>query len=537
LAAALEESGHSAHIYDYGVVEVLERLVPKELRASAQMLASRALGETPLRSLSTLTAVWQLRGMTRKLRARQHALHLDVARELADAKPDFAVFVVDSPDEYAGTLAVASRLRKLLPSIRMAITGEFVEAYGERLAAGQGIVDALCGMYPEHTLVQWADWLARPEDWPRLPGLTLPAKGRPCFRDQSHIDFDPNCLRTGCYRPDVYPALAEGKLKLFTLETTRSCSSDCTACPHAVQEGLVPRTRSARLMCDDMAHIMRHQHAAVFHFGGVPAPFEQAAAVASEILSRGLSVKYTRNMSVVGANPALFSTLKASGCQGLSFRIDTGSQYLLDEYYRRGFGVSECERILRACRFSDMAAITRFTYPCPVDDYHTRAETVRLIERIRPTAALIDMPDMSSRADWGRLPTEFGFKEDTEAFLRAAADGPASGAAPLVPWSAFASRQSRITAGQALQENDDLVRELEDVPVSTSLTPELFLVARMSGYEGHEQDFGALMRRRLLTGDVGGVAAVVDNFNRRVTARADAGVHAPHMAILKAVGN
>jgi len=535
LAASLEEAGHSARILDYGVLETLERLMPKGMRTTAQTLAMRAFGDTPMRSLSTLSAVWKLRTMARRLRARQSVLHAEIAQALADEQPDFAVFLVETANDLAGAIAIATRLQKLLPSVRTAAIGDFIESYGERIAANQNVLDGLCGLYPERTLVQWADWLARPEDWPKLPGLILSSRGRPCFRDHSQVDFDPDTLRTGNYRTDIYPALAEGKFKLFTLESGRSCSSDCTACPHSVKEGLVPRTRSARVLCDDVAAIMRQQAACAFHFGGVPAPFEHGAAVAAEILSRGLSLKYTRNTTIAGANPTLFSTLKASGCQGLSFRVDSGSQYLLDEYYRRGFGISECERILRACRFSDMGAILRFTYPCPMDDLHTRAETIRLIERTRPTAALLDLPDMSPRADWGRLPAEFGFQENVDPFVRAAINGNAPASAPFLPWSAFTETKQSVL--QAVQEHEDLLMDIEDVPVSTCLTPEAFLIARLSGYEGHEQDFGALMRRRFLTGDIAGIASAIENFNRHVATRADASSHVPHVAMLKAVGN
>ena len=243
------------------------------------------------------------------------------------------------------------------------------------------------------------------------------------------------------------------------------------------------------------------------------------------------------------ADPSQLATLRAAGAEAVSFKVETGSQWLLDEYYMKRHDVTTTERVLRACRLSDLFAAARFTYPCPADDYHTRAETLRLIERTRPSAALIELPEVIPGSPWCARPDEFGFDVDLEAFLRRAALGRERSSLPLREWTALTSclgSQYRVgtrSLSQAARDNELLTREVAALGVSTILTPEGALLARISGYEGNEQDFCSLLRRQFFTGDAAAIAAAAERFNERAAGPAHnvgLGVAGP---LLAAVGN
>ena len=540
VAGCLLEAGHVTKVSDYGTVQTLERLFPQQLRPATQTLADGLFGGVPATSLAALTAVWRMRGMGREVRARQEALAREVADEIAATKTiDFVVFVIEHAEDLKGTLAAAKHLRAAAPAVRTVAVGGFVERYGTALAGMSAVFDCLCLGDGGRPVVEWADHLDRPETWGDVPNLVLVDGKDTPRKSERDYDSDINHMPPPAYDATTYPALAgQAKFRVFGVECGRGCDCGCPACPEAEVNGPIPRAKSPRAICDEMAGLVREHGTRAFRLLGSVSP-----AVAYEILARGLNVRYTQGFHLEEAQPALFPTLRAAGGEAISFRVETGSQWLLDKYYMKRYDVTTTERVLRACRLSDLFAAARFTYPCPADDYHTRAETLRLIERTRPNASLIELPEVIPGTPWCARPDEFGFDVDIGAFLRRAALGRERSSLPLREWTNLTQclgSQYRVGArslSQAARDNELLAREVEALGVSTVLTPEAALVARISGYEGNEQDFCSLLRRQFFTGDAVAIASAAERFNDRAAGPAHdigLGVARP---LLAAVGN
>jgi len=115
LAASLCEAGHTTRIADYGTASMLDRFFPRKAQTTAQGISDRILSDPTAGSLSTLTALWQLRGMDRALRAQQEAVAAEVAAEIAkETGLDFVVVDINEPDDLKGTLALG-RLQSITP--------------------------------------------------------------------------------------------------------------------------------------------------------------------------------------------------------------------------------------------------------------------------------------------------------------------------------------------------------------------------------------------------------------------------------------
>jgi len=540
VAGCLLDAGHATQIRDYGTVQTIERLFPQRLRPATQTLADGLFGGVPASSLAALTAVWRMRGMGRELRARQDALAREAADEIAATKGiDFVVFTIEHAEDLRGTLAAAKRLRAAAPGVRTAAVGAFVERYGAVLAGMSVVFDCLCVGDAGRSVVEWAERLDRRETWGDVPNLVfLDPKGAP-RKSARDYDSDIDHMPAPAYDAATYPALTgQGKFGVFSVECGGGCDRGCPACFEAEANGPRPRAKSPRAVCDEMARLVRKHGTRAFRLVGSVNP-----AVAYEILTRGLNVRYTQGLRLEEAEPALFATLRAAGGEAVSFRLESGSQWLLDEYYMKGHNITTTERVLRACRLSGLFAVARFTYPCPADDYHTRAETLRLIERTRPNAALIELPEVIPGSPWCTRPGEFGFDVDIQGFLRRAALGRERSSLPLRQWTALTSslgsayRVGTRSLSQATRDNELLTREVEALGVSTVLPPEAALVARISNYEGNEQDFCSLLRRQFFTGDAAAIAAAAKRFNERAASpphNIGLGVAGP---LLAAVGN
>jgi len=534
MAASLMDAGHETQVVDLGTVEAFARQFPAEMRSVTRSFADRLFSERTSSPLEYVAALWRLRGMRQAMQTQRKAFLRETAADLLSfGGIDFIVFDVSRAEDFAGVALVAQQLRASLPRLRMACAGLFAQHYAPLLGSAR-MFDCFLVRDPERTVVAWAECVGDAEAWEKVPNLFLPHTGRMTeYRGSSSV----NTLPLPVYDEDVYPAMAPGgKLRLFDIECSRGCGRKCLHCAEPGAEAGSAQMKSARRIGDEMAQLVRQHAGTVFRLTGGAACANYAASVAFEVLSRGLPVRYCRTGAVADMNAVIFSALQASGCQALDFHIGTGSQWMLDGYYNRGFCVTPLEAVLRESRRCGIYTSTHFTYPVPADDYHTRAETVRLIERTRPDAVVVSLPEAMPGSEWYNQAESFGFELDKPAFIKRLMTEDVAAPSPLRLWKSQRYLRQGRTLARAADERDGLIRECAELGVSTVVTAELALAARVSGHGGHEDEFSALLARRFFTGDAASLAAAVDRFNERAAALARPSLLG-YPPILAAVGN
>jgi len=525
LAAGLDEGGHTTCIRDYGTASMLDRLFPRKVQSTAQDISGRILTSPSAGSLSTLTALWQLRGMDRTLRAQQETVAAEIASEIAAEKGlDFVVLDIDQPEDLKGALTIGERLRSLKPALRLVAVGAFAEVYAETLLRVCSVFDCVSVQDADWSLSRWAERLDRPDTWRLIPNLVYAQHGH--IRPTAEcVGLDLEGLPVPAYRDEIYPALAgHEKLCLLGVEASRGGAPETAT-----------RTRSPRVICDEISHWIRAHGTRAFRFLGPESPASHVDALAYEILSRGQTMWYSRVGAIHDTRLQSFSALRQSGCQAMAFDLGTGSQMLLDDFYGRGFLVSQAEQVVRACKLSGIFTATGFAYPCPADDYHTRAETLRFAERTRPDSAFVSLPSFAININERLARRTFDVTPDQ--YIRHVNSGRDRFSVPAFKNRGDGHFRHVRSLGDVLRENDVLTRELAGIGISTVLSPEAALVARVCGYEGQEEDFNALFRQRLFAGDAAGVAGAVERFNQRVASSANMVAFKPFRPALAAVGN
>lgn len=533
VAGSLREAGHEPTIHDFGSVEGLARLYPRHVRSTTQRFADRLFSETPASPWNAFSTLWRLRGLGATLRDEEARVCGDIADDLGrSGDVDLAVFCVDRAEDLRGAHLIASRMLERSPSTRFVVMGSFIEHYGGFLLDLADTFEFVILADPEVAVAELAGRLDVVRTAALPPNVGTFCDGRLIISERKNSAFPPP--GRACYDEAAYPHFAgDDKFKVLGLEWTRGCPRDCHTCPDARTVGGEVSRKSARALTDDMLRLAHEHGTRVFRFVG-PAPADNGVSVACEILNRGMHAVYMQPAAISEPGPSAFPTLRAAGCLSVSFGIDSGSQRLLDDFYMRGFGVTEAEDILRASREAGLFTATRFTYPCPADDYHTRAETVRMIRRTTPDSAIVQLPEALPGSNWFRFAAEFGFVLDVDGYLRRALNGKGRGSLPLCSWKTLRSRWSTRSLPQACREYEELADEIEEAGISTNVDPVTALIARVSGYEGHERDFGALLRRQLITGDAASLAALARRFNERARLSATTDMLSPLPA---AVGN
>ncbi|HIJ74201.1 MAG TPA: hypothetical protein HPP83_08885 [Candidatus Hydrogenedentes bacterium] len=495
-AACLIGAGHFTRIQDYGTLETLEQLAssPPSLRRLPTFPGRRRNGPG--------------------LRPTLEAFHRQVSRELAAfPRTDFIAFYIEDRPALAGAVQVSKRLREIKPDLKLVGFGPGTRLCGGTLLKTATAFDCLCLHDGGRALAQLADRIHAPQTWGTIPGLLIPAPGHP--QTTPGPDTHSLVLLPGAdYGPATYPALrSRTKLMLFTIEDSHGCDFTCHGCPRGSARRPFVQTRPSAAVADEVWRIGKEYGARAFHFCNAGSPAAQVKAVACELMARHLTVWYSRAWHVRHTSPAALRALTASGCRAVSFRIDTGSQRLLDDYYGRGFGVTETESVLRASKAAGLFTVARFTYPCPEDDTHTREETLRLLERARPHSAPVAVPELLPGSAWDAHPENFGFRPHTERQLGALLRRLQRDGARGVPRGFMPRRIGVWTAVQAIRENASLRRTIEERGIPSTLPEDVALMAKFAGYDGREVAFADMLGARLRNGDAAGAAAFVEGFN------------------------
>ena len=540
LAGSLLEAGHWTQVWDYGTVEGFERLFPPRWGDSVQGLADRWLNDPGL-TLAPGTGTLRLsRRLVQAMARRRRELCAEVVDAVeAAAGLDFVVLAVNHGGELPGVLDLARRLRERRPGLRLVATGAWLDRYAEALAQTDcaHVFDCLCVGDRELGLLELAANLMRPEALMSLPNvIATGAGGRqvPLRCEKRNLD----ALPAPVYSEEVYPALHRStQLKLFTLEDSRGCGEACHTCTlPAWSEGRV-RLRSVRAVCNEVSRLRQAHGARTFRFAGTGTPPFHAEAIAQAMLARRMAVTYNRSLQLCHAEPDIAAALRASGCQACTVRVDTGSQRLLDDYYGRALGVGQAERVLRECVAEGIYTVEQFTYPCPADDYHSREETLRLIQRTRPHAMAVGLPELAPGSNWHTWATEFGFDIHRRRYQRWVLDGCAGfdtpwGGAQNVPY-----RLGDYSPRKALAENAAVVADTKEHGPATHVSADLALVARVAGHAGQEGEYSLEFLRLCLTGDAIGLATQIERFNARACVSPHSLVCRPFKPALAAVGN
>lgn len=488
MAGGLANAGHDPVIWDAGTVEMLAR------RASG--IACGQLRQTTDSLIGHIADGLSIRNAVRNLRAHEQKVVAGWARALtANRPPDLLVFTVDAPEEWGGICELATLIKQSWPGTPQFITGAIPTQYSTLLNFRNRSFAGIIREGDEEALCALADTVGQPSLWRGIQGLIL--------ADSEASDakpYSPGPVSMPVYDAGVYPAMAgDAKLRVFSIH-------------ERVPQSQSPwRDSSASIRRDtDIAREVRtvqsRYEGAAFVFEDRNVPTGAIARLSHRLLRDGLDVLHARAAHVCDITPDTMPLLRAAGCCSLGLHVFTGSQLLLDRVYGAPIGVTEIEHRIHAAKTHGFYTVAQFHFPCVEDDYHTEAETLRLVQRTRPHGALVHPPMHAGlfrpAAQWR-----------ADAFGRRVAGAP--GSMPGLDFSP--NRLSTIYRGTECLEHG-----FAEIETPTRVSAELALVAAVLGWEGDEAEFAERMQEQLAHGDPIRVSSLVESFNYRLAARARA---------------
>ncbi len=448
--------------------------------------------------------------------------------------PDLALIQIQRSKDVADARLLARKLKERHSELVVAVAGDFVDHFSRLLLHGSIEFDAACLGSPESVIPGLARNLAHRERWNTIPGLLFRDGAGLAEGSGSAVRIDP-LFSSADYHPARYPGLLDGgKIKLFTLPQS-------TGHAHRghYRGGSPPRkrvVRECRQMRSDLEQLHRLYGAEIFHVSGSHTPTEMVQGFASECLGLPFSIRYSRDAHVHELCADAVQALSVSGCEAVGLSLLTGSQWTLSDYYGENWTISEAEACLRHIRAHGLYLHTEFTFPCPVDDYHTRAETFRIVRRNRPDGVHITLPTLVPGSAWFQHANDFDFALSLKKFEAWVCNPPFAASlrdeATGLPFQIGPLRGNSVAALCG-----EMVAELEELEVAQVTGVAVALMARVSGFAGRESEYTRKLEDSALRLDLDHLRESIELFNVRATASINTIDLFPAVPVKKVVGN
>ncbi len=488
LATCLKADDHTTTILDYGTLDMFERLYPTHLQNQSDSLIDDISHEIESTSFNELLQQWEKIGHPDTIKAHQQQIWQECAIEIAEIKDlDFIALQIDSYDVLSIATMMIPIIKNIQPSLRIMGLGDLFVQNTHALAEFAEHFDCIIWGTQPSILLSVINHLDQSTLWKQLPYLAFYEEGHFCLTQQ-----DSSTPETPLpdYSAGTYPALYDsGKLLFFEVE---DCPKHCFP--------------STECTIEEIQLLQEIFNAQAFQLSGSDTQSLHAEHLAHALIDRHINIRYTRECQIQSTPNSTVSLLPASGCYGVEFQIDTGSQRLLDNYYRHPFTVTQVEKTVRACKFSNLYTVMNLAFPSIEDDYHTLSETIRLTDRCKPHSAPVRIPAQIHKplSDLKqRFEIEPNYRNDDE-----------------------------LQADQG-----ELINALNENGISTHITPPMALIANLAGYRGLEDDFIHQLMHQLLTGDSLSLKTLVKQLNRSICKTPNTVTFTPFTPLQHVVGN
>jgi anaerobic magnesium-protoporphyrin IX monomethyl ester cyclase len=223
----------------------------------------------------------------------------------------------------------------------------------------------------EETLLQLANHLVKysrinPGELMNVPGLTF--RGDDGIISTPNRDFIKNLDELPSpawhlFNLDKYNARLEGTIsyRAIGISSSRGCPQDCIFCVNSAFWKKFFRRHSPKRFVDEVEFLHKTYGYRAFDFwDDTLTVFKpHAMEICNEIINRGLTIKWYARARVNTVDLELLSLMKKSGCEVISFGVESGSEKIL-KVIQKNITLKQVRDAARFCKELDL--ITKFFF-------------------------------------------------------------------------------------------------------------------------------------------------------------------------------
>ncbi len=296
---------------------------------------------------------------------------------------------------------------------------------------------------------------------------------------------------------ETYHSLLEGsKFNIFTLEQVRNGKTGYSE-PYRLKQYI---NSSVNRLLEEIANLRERYNTWTFHIDNEMPSSEDVQAFSLALLKSSLFITYSRVFHCLNIQGDWVHSLHLSGCRAISVHVPTGSQRLLSKYYGCMRTISSLETAISAFVGSNFYTSIQCTYPCPEEDRHTFAETLRFIERVKPDTVRVSSTSLWPDSTWWENLSSFNFDLNPSDYFSWLAGEQSS--KNYLHWKPFDT---------SIMENK--IVELNITPQSSELMGIILQVLQISK---EQKFFKQSLEKILLEGDADSLQDIISQFNAQL---------------------
>ena len=254
---------------------------------------------------------------------------------------------------------------------------EALENYADFVVRGEG----------EQTILELLSWLENGNDAvsiSRISGLSYKIgtkvyhneKG-PYLLDQDSLPTPELSLIEGWKTPSIFPVLA-----------SRGCPFDCAFCPSSVHWGRRIVQRSAKSILDEIKYLLE-RFPAIKQIYFLDDEFlcnnKRVIDLCKMILEEKINIKWSCLGRASSINDELISWIKKAGCFEVVFGVESGSQRILDNIYKK-VKVEQMIDSFRICKKYGIKTKCLTIVGLPGENAKSVNETIKFAKKVKERA-------------------------------------------------------------------------------------------------------------------------------------------------------
>jgi radical SAM superfamily enzyme YgiQ (UPF0313 family) len=520
LAACLMEKSHKTLIWDCSTVDMVRRLFPHKYKDELQGLIKKIV-EASKQGLKPekedLESFYSLESRIDEFQRNEiRNIGKEISKYVNEHRIDFVGFKLWTGAGFDGAMIIAEQIKKDNPDIYIFGGGPHIDWFQEMVFNVTGVFDVLAYGEGEETITMLADYVEGKRKLEDIPNLIFKKDNKIITTPSKGIE-DLNKIPLPMYDDDVYPAMKDGqKIKVTMIDESRGCPNSCNFCIHSIKSGNKWRMTDAKNLVDKIEKIMDKYKIKTFRFAGSNPPPSLMKEIAQEIIKRKLDIAYSAFSYSKGMSKECYELLKKSGCCGLTFGVESGSQEIIDRSINKKARTDKIKESIHFCKECGMHAIVSIILPAPFETEKTKQETLDFLLDTRPDSTIVCFPGLVRGTEWEKNCKKYGFYiENYKELFETAMTFRVNHMCPPVLWrplNGFGLNGKSFK--EMCNETFDFTKKLRKAGLVTQLIDQIFLISHAMKTDSNE--FAKKAYKYVSTGDYVNLGEMVKNINSSI---------------------
>lgn len=168
--------------------------------------------------------------------------------------------------------------------------------------------------------------------------------------------------------------------------TGRGCPFNCTYCSTKLMFGKAVRFRSVENVMREIEQLK--QEYGINGLAFVDDTFTLSPKLVNdlcnEMIKHGTNIEWACHTRLNNASPDLFKKMHNAGCRLVVFGIESGNQYVLDNFIKKGINLKDAEKVLRWSKQAGITTGAYFMLGIPGESKENMYETIEFAKKLQP---------------------------------------------------------------------------------------------------------------------------------------------------------